>query len=155
MMLCARIRQVVLQMKVFNCVYGILSRKRGMDFHSQMVCAKKLISSHPRLLCAQKLNPLHPGMLCVKFGWNWPSGSWEEDKDIKKFTDRWTDTQTDDDKLIWAFSSGELKRVKPNIGMLVLVSWWLGPWKLSNNMIYTLLPSLFCKDIDIHVPWVL
>ena len=25
------------------------------------------------------LNPLHPRMLCTKFGWNWPSGSWEED----------------------------------------------------------------------------
>ena len=25
------------------------------------------------------LNPLHPRMLCAKFGWNWPSGSWEED----------------------------------------------------------------------------
>ena len=25
------------------------------------------------------LNLLHPRMLCAKFGWNWPSGSWEED----------------------------------------------------------------------------
>ena len=25
------------------------------------------------------LIPLHPGMLCAKFGWNWPSGSGEED----------------------------------------------------------------------------
>ena len=25
------------------------------------------------------LNPLHPRMLCDKFGWNWPSGSEEED----------------------------------------------------------------------------
>ena len=25
------------------------------------------------------LNPLHPRMLCAKFGWNWPSGSREED----------------------------------------------------------------------------
>ena len=24
------------------------------------------------------LNPLHPRMLCAKFGWNWPSGSGEE-----------------------------------------------------------------------------
>ena len=23
------------------------------------------------------LNPLRPRMLCAKFGWNWPSGSWE------------------------------------------------------------------------------
>ena len=27
----------------------------------------------------RNLNPLHPRMLCAKFGWNWPSGSWEED----------------------------------------------------------------------------
>ena len=26
-----------------------------------------------------KLNPLHPRLLCAKFGWNWPSGSGEED----------------------------------------------------------------------------
>ena len=25
------------------------------------------------------LNPLHPRMLCAKFGWNWPSGTGEED----------------------------------------------------------------------------
>ena len=25
------------------------------------------------------LNPLYPRMLCAKFGWNWPSGSGEED----------------------------------------------------------------------------
>ena len=26
------------------------------------------------------LNPLHPRMLCAKFGWNWPSGSGEDDE---------------------------------------------------------------------------
>ena len=25
------------------------------------------------------LNPLHPRMHCGRFGWNWSSGSWEED----------------------------------------------------------------------------
>ena len=25
------------------------------------------------------INPFHPSMLCAKFGWNWPSGSGEED----------------------------------------------------------------------------
>ena len=29
------------------------------------------------------LNPLHPRMLCAKFGWNWPSGSGEEDENVK------------------------------------------------------------------------
>ena len=64
------------------------------------------------------LNPLYPRMLCAKFGWNWPSGSGEEDENVKSLqtdrrTDRRTDRQTTDDrwseKLTWAFSSGELK----------------------------------------------
>ena len=29
------------------------------------------------------LNPLHPRMLCAKFGWNLPSGSEEEDENVK------------------------------------------------------------------------
>ena len=29
------------------------------------------------------LNPLHARMLCAKFGWNWPSGSGEEDENKK------------------------------------------------------------------------
>ena len=69
----------------------------------------------------KNLNPLHPRMLCAKFGWNWSSGSWEEDENVKSLqtdgqTDRRTDNQTTDDrwseKLTWAFSSGELKTKK-------------------------------------------
>ena len=64
------------------------------------------------------LNPLHPRIFCAKFGWNWPSGSWEEVENRKSLqtdgqTDRRTDRQTTDErrseKLTWAFSSGELK----------------------------------------------
>ena len=29
------------------------------------------------------LNPLYQRMLCAKFGWNWPSGSGEEDENVK------------------------------------------------------------------------
>ena len=29
------------------------------------------------------LNPIHPRMLCLKFGWNWPSGSGEDDENVK------------------------------------------------------------------------
>ena len=62
------------------------------------------------------LNPLHPRMLCAKFGWNWPSGSEEEDENVKSLrqqqrrrrkrrtTDKWSE------KLTWAFGSGELIR---------------------------------------------
>ena len=42
-----------------------------------------------------KFNTLHPKMLCAKFSWNWPSGSWEEVENRKKFTDRRTEGQTD------------------------------------------------------------
>ena len=38
------------------------------------------------------LNPLHPRMLWAKFGWNWPSGSGEEDENVKSLQ---TDGQTD------------------------------------------------------------
>ena len=42
------------------------------------------------------LNPLDPRMLCAKFGWNWPSGSGEEDENVKSLqTDRQTDRRTD------------------------------------------------------------
>ena len=30
------------------------------------------------------MNPLHPKMLCKKLGWNWPSGSWEEEEENVK-----------------------------------------------------------------------
>ena len=52
---------------------------------------------------------LNPGILCAKFGWNWPSGSGEEDENVKSLQ---TDGRTDDrwsEKLTWTFSSGELK----------------------------------------------
>ena len=39
------------------------------------------------------LNPLHPRMLCAKFGWNCPSGSGEEDENVKSLQ---TDGQTED-----------------------------------------------------------
>ena len=43
------------------------------------------------------LNPLHPRMICAKVGWNWPSGSGEEDENVKSLqTDRQTDGRTDD-----------------------------------------------------------
>ena len=32
-----------------------------------------------RALKLRNLNPLHPRMFCAKFGWNWSSGSGEED----------------------------------------------------------------------------
>ena len=43
-----------------------------------------------------KLNPLYPKMLWAKFGWNWPSGSWEVENRKSLQTDGQTDRQTDD-----------------------------------------------------------
>ena len=61
------------------------------------------------------LNPLHPRMLCAKFDWNWPSGSGEEDENVKSLQ-RQRRRRTMDkfwsEKLTWAFGSGELKMTK-------------------------------------------
>ena len=62
----------------------------------------------------KNLNPLYPRMISAKFGWNWPSGSWEEVKNRKSLQmdgqmDRLTDNKSSE-KLTWPFSSGELKR---------------------------------------------
>ena len=48
----------------------------SMDF-----CYFVIISPSKRagLFIWRNLNPLHSRMHCVKFGWNWPSGSGEED----------------------------------------------------------------------------
>ena len=79
------------------------------------------------------LNPLHPRMLCAKFGWNWPSGSGEEDENVKSFRQckqrrcrqqRRTTEKFWSEKLTWAFGSGELKRTSqkdvlwPSLSML-------------------------------------
>ena len=36
----------------------------------------------------RNLNPPHPRMFCAKFGWNWPSGSLEEDENVKSLRQR-------------------------------------------------------------------
>ena len=42
------------------------------------------------------LNPLHPRMLCARFGWNWSSGSLQEDENVKSLqTERHTNRLTD------------------------------------------------------------
>ena len=59
-----------------------------------------------------KLNPHHPRMLCAKFGWNWLSGSREEDENVKSLRQlqrRRTTYKLCSEKLIIAFVSGELK----------------------------------------------
>ena len=50
-------------------------------------------------------------MLCAKFGWNWPSGSREEDENVKSLQ---TDGQTDDGRqvIIKAYLSFQLRWAK-------------------------------------------
>ena len=76
------------------------------------------------------LNPLHPRMLCAKFGWNWLSGSGEEDENVRSLRrqrqqrqqqqrlqrrQRRTTDKFWSEKLTWAFGSGELKTFDLNI----------------------------------------
>lgn len=49
-------------------------------------------------------------MLCVKFGWNWASGSGEDDENVKRRQQQTTDTFWSE-KLNWAFGSDELKKI--------------------------------------------
>ena len=65
-------------------------------------------------------------MLCAKFGWNWPSGSGEEDVNVKRLRRQRQQQQrqwqqrrqwgtTDkfwSEKLTWAFGPGELKKTQ-------------------------------------------
>ena len=49
--------------------------------------------------------------LC-QFGWNWSSGSWEEDENVKSLRQRRRRRTSDkfwSEKLIWDFDWGELK----------------------------------------------
>ena len=60
-----------------------------------------------RLFEKKKLNPLNPSMICVKFGWNWFSGSGEEDENVKSLWQRqhqrWrTTVKYSSEKLRWA-----------------------------------------------------
>ena len=45
----------------------------------------------------RNFNPYLPWMLFAKFGWNWPSGSGEEDENVKSLQ---TDRQTDDGRQV-------------------------------------------------------
>ena len=54
-------------------------------------------------------------MSCAKFGWNWQSGSGEDENVESLQTDGWTDRQQTIKKAHLSFSSGELK-MKGNNG---------------------------------------
>ena len=54
-----------------------------------------------------KLESTSPNLLCAKFGWNWPTGSGEEEVNVKSWQQR---GQIVIRKITWAFGSGELKK---------------------------------------------
>ena len=65
------------------------------------------------------LNPLHPGIVWAKFGWNWSSGSREEDGMWKVYNNNDNACQRQQQrkqrlKLTWVFGSGELKMLLTN-----------------------------------------
>lgn len=63
----------------------------------------------------KKMNPLPPVILCAKLGWNLPSGSWEEDQNVKSLQrQRQTKDKSWSKKLTWAFRSGALKIYNTN-----------------------------------------
>ena len=47
------------------------------------------------------LNPLHPWMLCAKFGWNLPSGTGEEDENVKIYDNANNDDDDGDNDNDW------------------------------------------------------
>ena len=53
------------------------------------------------------LNLLHPRILCAKFGWNWPSGS-GEDENVERL-------QTDDRLMDRRRTTGQPKKVQNNL----------------------------------------
>ena len=63
------------------------------------------------------LNSLNTKMIFVRFGWNWPSGSGEEDENVKSLRQCQRSRTTNKfwlKKLTGAFGSGELKRREKN-----------------------------------------
>ena len=77
------------------------------------------------------LNPLHPRMLCAKFGWNWPSGSWEEDENVKSLQ---MDRQTDN-----VSSSGKLKKLY-NLTLRSKIKVKLESWMYTTHRVMVIHP---------------
>ena len=63
----------------------VLEKKIFFNFVNLFSLFRNLISPWKRagpFICTN-LNLLHPRTLCAKLGWNWPSGSGEDDENIK------------------------------------------------------------------------
>ena len=64
-------------------------RKRFLNFVNEFLLFRNYLPlEQAGAFIRRNLNSLHPSMLCAKFGWNWPSGSWEEDENVKSLRQR-------------------------------------------------------------------
>ena len=64
-------------------------------------------------------------MLCAKFGWNWPTGSGEEDENVKSLQQQWRQRlrwTTDGLRLMWAKKLYQLYISKLDSGSIRLSS---------------------------------
>mgnify|MGYP003683194777 CR=1 FL=1 len=91
------------------------------------------------------LNPLLPRMHYAKFGWNWPSGSGEKDKNVKSLRQqrrrrqrRHTTDKFWSEKLTWTLGSGELNFMISNFSHFQTFSVFV----LNNNYLLILMISL-------------
>ena len=93
-----------------------------------------------------KLESPLPKNTSIKFDWNWPSGSEEEDEDVKSLRQWWhqqrqprTTDKFRSEQLTWAFCSGELKTCK-----------WTSLWTNIPNTLISLIQHINWKTFTIH-----
>lgn len=79
----------------FNCRKSKFYKFRHCNFDISLSQLEKLWAS-----LRTKLYSIYSRMLCATFGWNWKSGSTEEDKNVKNLQ---TDGQPANRKACWSF----------------------------------------------------
>ena len=85
----------------------VLEKKFLNIFQCNFAISKYLPLEKDGRLHLNKLESTSPNLLCAKFGWNWPTGSGEEEVNVKSWQQR---GQIVIRKITWAFGSGELKK---------------------------------------------
>ena len=93
------------------------SGEEDFQISSMYFCYFVIISPWKKVgpFISTNFSPYHSRILRAKFGWNWPSGSGEEDENVKSLRRQWQQWQRQtmdkfwSENLTWAFGSGELK----------------------------------------------